>query len=108
MVDLAGGDVGPKEVKQQLAHWDEDRGTVVVITTSTFFAIAFITVILRLAARWKQRLRLQWDDYLIVAALVSPLRSPSNARLISSRFWILVFLQRHCFGGPTSDRNVFG
>ena len=100
MVNLAGGLVGPKEVKQQLAHWDKNHSMVVVVTTSTFFAIAFITVIFHLAARWKQRLRLQWDDYLIVAAIVSPLRSPSDARLISSRFWILIFLQRHCFGVP--------
>lgn len=69
MVNLPMALVGPKEVKQQLAHWDEDRSALVICITSVFFAIAFITVILRLAARWQQRLRLQWDDYLIVTVL---------------------------------------
>lgn len=91
MVNLAGGLVGPEEVKQQLARWNEDRGALVVSITSTFFVIAFITVILRLAARWRHRLRLQWDNYVIVMALVSPSRRSYYAWLILSRFWILGF-----------------
>lgn len=75
--------LGPNEVKQQLAHWDEDRSDLIIYVTSVFFAIAFITVALRIAARWKQRLRPQGDDYLIVIALVSFPKSPHNAVLIS-------------------------
>lgn len=86
MVNLAGGLVSPQEVKQQLAHWDEDRGALVVSSVLTFFLIAFITVILRLTARWKQRLRLQWDDYLIIIALVYSPRCPCYAWLTACRF----------------------
>lgn len=93
--------VGPEEVKQQLAHWDEDRGNLVIYITSIFFAIAFTTVILRLAAKWKHRLRSKWDDYFIVTALVSPFQSPRNARLIPFRFWILVFSHRPYLAGPS-------
>lgn len=77
--------VGTEEVKKQLAHWDEDRSAVLVYIASIFFAIAFLTVILRLTVRLKQRLRPKWDDYLIVIALVTPARSPYNVRLILSR-----------------------
>ena len=106
MVNSPAALVGPKEVKQQLAHWNEDRGALVISITSIFFAIAFIAVVLRLAAKWKQRLRSQWDDYLIVTALVSPLKSPYKARLIPSRFWMLVFWQTHYLAGPMYDLDV--
>lgn len=86
MVDLAVGLIGPQEIEHQLAHWDEDRSALFVGALSSLFVIALITVILRLAARRKQRLGLQWDDYLIVMAQVnSPrmsLRCP--AKLTSS------------------------
>jgi hypothetical protein len=64
--------VGREELERQLARWDENRGPLFVGVISSVFAVAFITVILRLAGRWKMRTRFLWDDYLIITALVNP------------------------------------
>lgn len=66
----AGPSIDPKELKYQLAHWNEDRRSFFISIITAFFVVAVITVILRLAARWRQRQRLQWDDYLILISLL--------------------------------------
>lgn len=76
MMNSAGNWLDSKELNHQLAHWDEDRRGFLTSITTAFFVIAFITVILRLMARWKKRQHLQWDDYLMIISLVSPLLRP--------------------------------
>lgn len=83
MVQLSGGILTPLEVKYQLENWNQNRSAVVIGATSTIFTAAFVSVLLRLAVRWKQRLRLQCDDYLIVVALVL---IPSPSRLLVCLF----------------------
>lgn len=82
MVGLDGGLAGPQGLKYQLAHWNEDRSPLIISTISTLYAITSIAVILRLAARRKQRLSLQWDDYLMMIALVDSPPGLDHAPLI--------------------------
>lgn len=105
--NLAEGSVGPRQLEDQLPpDLDVDRRALLIGVTSIFFAIALLIVILRLTVRWKQGLRFRSEDYLIIIALVSPLRSLNGAELIPFRFCILVFGQRYCSGGLMLDVDI--
>lgn len=95
--NLAGGSVRPRQLED--SDLDVDRRAVLIVVTSIFFAIALFVVILRLTARWKQGMRFRSEDYFIIIALVSPLRSLNGAELIPFRFCMLVSGQRYCSGG---------
>ena len=63
--------ITPQEAHFELAHWNDDRGPLVVITTTIFVAFAMTTVVLRLFTR-KAITKISWqvDDYAIIVAMV--------------------------------------
>ena len=54
---------------------EENRGASLLILSYTLVAIAIITVVLRVWFRRSLRHGISWDDYFIVASLVSHLLS---------------------------------
>ena len=69
----------PQEAHFELAHWNDDRGPSVIITTTVFVAFAMTTVVLRLITR-KAITKISWqvDDYAIIVAMVRPCPSPNE------------------------------
>lgn len=49
---------------------NESNSAQVIIPISIFFAIAFISIILRIYSRIRPYFRLGWDDYFIIASIV--------------------------------------
>lgn len=70
MSSLALSKVTPQEFRYQLAHWDDNRGYVVTAVTTTFYALAFVFVVLRFLAIRKIGRKLKIEDYTIAGALV--------------------------------------
>lgn len=50
---------------------DENRGTSLLVLSYTLLSVAITTVGLRVWFRWGLRNGISWDDYFIVASLVS-------------------------------------
>lgn len=70
MSTLSISDIGPDEISYQFTHWADNNGYTVTVTTSIFFPLALLFVVLRLIARKSKRLSWQADDYLIIVAMV--------------------------------------
>ncbi|MCJ1264679.1 hypothetical protein MMC22_004553 [Lobaria immixta] len=62
--------LSPEDVAYQTAHIHEDRRPALTATLSVLSALSSIAVILRLAIRWRTRVRIGADDILIVIAWI--------------------------------------
>ncbi len=72
--------VTPQEIEYMLAHWDDDRGPLVVTITTILIVCATIGVVLRLITR-RAIIKIAWqlDDYAIFLAMaISVQITPSN------------------------------
>ena len=76
--------ISPQEARFQLAHWNDDRGPSLIITTTILVAFAMTTVVLRLITR-KAVTKISWqmDDYAIIVAMVRLCSSPTE-RVVDS------------------------
>lgn len=61
----------PQEIEFELAHWNDDKGPLVIIVTTILVVFAMTVVVLRLITR-KGIIRISWqvDDYAIIVAMV--------------------------------------
>lgn len=57
-------------LEYQRAHWNDDTGPSITIGTAVLLAIAVVSVGTRLFAKRYGRLGWEWDDFLMVLALV--------------------------------------
>ena len=81
--------IPPQEIDFELAHWDDNRGPLVIIVTTVFVAFAMMAVVLRLITR-KAIIKISWqvDDYAIIVAMAR--RIPDQRKRVSdrpNRFW---------------------
>lgn len=66
----------PSEVQSQFAHIHDDKAAQIVVSHAICLPLATIAVVMRLLSRRLCRTsRLQADDFMVIAALVSPLTS---------------------------------
>lgn len=65
--------LSPSDLDFQLAHWNDDRGPLVITITTIFIVFAMTAVVLRLITR-KAIIKISWqvDDYAITVAMVRP------------------------------------
>ena len=78
--------ITPQELEFQLAHWNDDNGSLVIMVTTIFTVCAIIAVLLRLVTR-RAVIEIAWqlDDYAIIIALVLSVRNKlSTIQLIHS------------------------
>lgn len=61
-----------------------------IATTASVTVLAFVTVCLRLLARYERKQKLWWDDYMIIFSMVS-IRASSYEIPISSLLTVLSY-----------------
>ena len=63
--------ITPQKLEFQLAHWNDDKGSLAIATTTIFTVCAIIAVVLRLITR-RVIIKIAWqlDDYAITLAMV--------------------------------------
>ena len=68
--------ITPQELEFQLAHWNDDNGSLVITITTIFIVCAIIAVVLRLVTR-RVVIKIAWqlDDYAITIAMVLSVRN---------------------------------
>lgn len=54
-----------------------------IATVASVTVLAFVTVCLRLLARFERVQKLWWDDYMIIFSMVSPIPHSGFSRIIS-------------------------
>lgn len=59
---------------------DEDRCLTIIVTSAVTWALAFVSVVLRLVSRHIKGVDLWWDDWFIIASLVRSSRSNERGR----------------------------
>lgn len=60
----------PDVLAYQLAHKDEDRGPTVIIISCLLLALCTIAVCARFVARRVLKVKVGWDDWLVIPSLV--------------------------------------
>lgn len=65
------GNFTPQELESELAHWNDDQGSLVITITTIFIVCAITAVLLRLITR-RVIIKIAWqlDDYAITLAMV--------------------------------------
>ena len=71
-----------QELEFQLAHWNDDNGSLVITIATIFTICAIIAVFLRLVTR-RAVIKIAWqlDDYAIIIAVVLSVRNAFSYNL---------------------------
>ena len=70
MVSLDLSKITAQDLQSQLARYNDDRGHVIIATTSTFFSLACLSVALRFMTKRIRHIKFHQEDILILVALV--------------------------------------
>ena len=62
--------ISPADIEYQKAHIQDDRRSNIIVSHAMCLPVAIAAVVLRLVSRRIGRIKLQWDDFIIIIALV--------------------------------------